>query len=115
MMILAMGISIAQNSKPIDWQSNELHAMNPNQIGNNTRPSKRGIDTSLLHQGAQHNPTFNSMGYHQNSQSMGQMAMLSGGGTINNLNSSNNQHIPYQASNNPNTMNMLKILTNRYY
>ena len=47
------------------------------------------------------------MGYHQDSQSMGQMAMLSGGGTVNNLNSSNNQHIPYQTSNNPNTMNML--------
>ena len=97
---------IAQNSKPIEVQSNELHATNPNQIGNNTRVSK-GIDTSLLHQGAQQNPTFNPMGYHQDSQSMGQMAMLSGGGTINNLNSSNNQHVPFQTSNNPNTMNML--------
>tara|TARA_A100001015_G_scaffold284281_1_gene350541 strand:+ start:1255 stop:2151 length:897 start_codon:yes stop_codon:yes gene_type:complete len=97
---------IAQNSKPIEVQSNELQATNPNQIGNNTRMSK-GIDTSLLHQGAQQNPTFNSMGYHQDSQSMGQMAMLSGGGTVNNLNSSNNQHSSYQASNNPNTMNML--------
>jgi len=98
---------IAQNSKPIEVQSNELHATNPNQIGNNTRPTRRGLDTSLLHQGAQQNPTFNSMGYHQDSQSMGQMAMLSGGGTVNNLNSSNNQHTPYQTSNNPNTMNML--------
>lgn len=98
---------ISQNSKPIEIQSNELHALNPNQIGNNTQAPRVSIDTSLLHQGAQQNPTFNSMGYHQNSKSMGEMAMLSGGGTVNNLNSSNNQHTPYQNSNNPNTMNML--------
>ena len=98
---------IAQNTKPIEVQTNELNAVNPNQIGNNTRPSKRGIDTSLLHQGVEQNPSFNSMGYHQDSQSMGQMAMLSGGGTMNNLNSSNNQQIPFQNSNNANTMNML--------
>lgn len=98
---------IAQNSKPIEIQSNELHVTNPNQIGNNTRPQKRGLDTSLLHQNAQQNPSFNSMGYHQNSQSMGQMAMMSGAETEINLNSSNNQHLPFQNSNNPNTMNML--------
>jgi hypothetical protein len=98
---------IAQNSKPIEVQSNELHATNPNQIGNNTRPQKRGIDTSLLHKGVQQQPSFNSMGYHQDSQSMGQMAMISGIETAHNLNSSNNQHLPFQNSNNPNTMNML--------
>ena len=96
---------IAQNSKPIEVQSNELHATNPNQIGNNTRLSK-GIDTSLLHQGVQQNVAFDSMGYHQNSQNMGQMAMMSGG-TEHNLNSANNQNVAYQNSNNPNTMNML--------
>jgi hypothetical protein len=98
---------ISQNSKPIEIQSNELHAVNPNQIGNNIQAPRVSIDTSLLHQGAQQNPTFNSMGYHQNSKSMGEIAMLSGGGTVNNLNSSNNQHTSYQNSNNPNTMNML--------
>jgi hypothetical protein len=97
---------IAQNTKPIEIQSNELHATNPNQIGNNTRVP-RGVNTTLLHQGPQQNPTFDTMGYHQNSHTMGEMAMLSGGGTNNNLNSSNNQHIPYQQSNDPNTMNML--------
>jgi len=97
---------IAQNTKPIEIQSNELHATNPNQIGNNTR-IPRGVNTDLLHQGPQQNPTFDTMGYHQNSHTMGEMAMLSGGGTTNNLNSSNNQHIPYQQSNDPNTMNML--------
>jgi len=100
---------IAQNSKPIEVQSNELHATNPNQIANNTRPrpSNRGLDTSLLHQGTQQNPSFNSMGYHQDNQSMGQMAMMSGAGTANNLNSANNQQVSFQTSNNPNTMNML--------
>ena len=98
---------IAQNSKPIEVQSNELHATNPNQIGNNTRLKKRGIDTSLLHKGVQQQPSFNSMGYHQDSQSMGQMAMISGEETVHNLNSSNNQHLPFRNSNNPNTMNML--------
>jgi hypothetical protein len=97
---------IAQNTKPIEIQSKELHATNPNQIGNNTRVP-RGVNTTLLHQGPQQNPTFDTMGYHQNSHTMGEMAMLSGGGTNNNLNSSNNQHIPYQQSNDPNTMNML--------
>ena len=75
---------IAQNTKPIEIQSNELHATNPNQIGNNTRTPK-GVNTSLLHQGQQQNPTFDTMGYHQNSHAMGEMAMLSGGGTVNNL------------------------------
>lgn len=98
---------ITQNSKPIEVQSNELHATNPNQIGNNTRLQKRGIDTSLLHKGVQQQPSFNSMGYHQDSQSMGQMAMISGEETVHNLNSSNNQHLPFRNSNNPNTMNML--------
>ena len=98
---------IEQNSKPIEVQSNELHATNPNQIGNNTRQKKRGIDTSLLHKGVQQQPSFNSMGYHQDSQSMGQMAMISGEETVHNLNSSNNQHLPFRNSNNPNTMNML--------
>ena len=97
---------IAQNTKPIEIQSKELHATNPNQIGNNTRVP-RGVNTTLLHQGPQQNPTFDTMGYHQNSHTMGEMAMLSGGGTNNNLNSSNKQHIPYQQSNDPNTMNML--------
>ena len=98
---------IAQNTKPIEVQSNELQATNPNQIGNNTRPRK-GINTAMLHQGTQQNPSFDTMGYHQNSQTMGEMAMQSGGGgTMNNLNSSNNQHAPYQSSNNPNTMNMM--------
>jgi len=97
---------IAQNTKPIEIQSNELQATNPNQIGNNTRTS-RGVNTAMLHQGPQQNPTFDTMGYHQNSQSMGNMAMLSGGGTTNNLNMSDNQHLPYQKSNDPNTMNMM--------
>ena len=97
---------IAQHTKPIEIQSNELQATNPNQIGNNTR-KPRGVNTALLHQGPQQNPSFDAMGYHQNSQSMGEMAMMSGGGTANNLNTSNNQHLPYQNSNDPNIMNMM--------
>jgi hypothetical protein len=97
----------AQNSKPIEVQSNELHATNPNQIGNNTRPSKRGIDTTILHQGVQQNASFNSMEYHQDSQSIGQIAMSNGEVNEHNLNSANNQQAPFQNSNNPNTMNML--------
>jgi hypothetical protein len=94
-----------QNTKPIEVQSNQLEAVNPNQLGNNTAPSNKGINTALLHQGQGQQPTFDNMGYNQDSQNLGQMAMLSG--TANNLNASNHQHQPYQASNNPNTQNMM--------
>jgi hypothetical protein len=100
---------LAQNTRPIEVQSNQLKATNPNQIGNNTRTPK-GINTNMLHQQPQQNPSFDTMGYHQNSQTLDQMAMQSGpggGGTINNLNNSNNQHVAFQNSNDPNTMNMM--------
>jgi hypothetical protein len=99
---------IAQNSKPIEVQSKTLQATNPNQLSNNTRVPK-GINTAMLHQngGGQPVATFDNMSYHQNSQNLGEMAMTSGQGTAHNLESSNNQHTPYQTSNDPNTMNMM--------